>query len=344
MKCLFMKKYYIKIIITFAFLLTPFLSFSMNTVSVLTWWDYLDKPWITKKIKEECHVNLSLQEYKDDNTFLRLFHQYKYDIAIFESTIFPKINSEFSKNIKSDLYDNNQNYKSFIRKKFISHINSKNTAMFYISYVTFLYNPKNISINKNDTIKSIINKLQDNKSKYPLVFLDDPNMIAQIISSDQNKDLSIKSFDKEFENYKNIIFSNDFKNYDKLGVFVNWSGEALLNQKLAKEEGIKLNIVSIQKYEYTTFDLIEQFKTSKEINCVANFISKKSTMDKLQNQVYYFSPYADYKNIDDLYFKKIYSDFVNDGKNNQLQWIFPSNDFINKTQKRWHKISLTNGL
>jgi len=61
-----------------------------SQVNVLTWWCYLDKPWVSTYIQEKCHVSLSFDEYYTNDEFWRRWASQKsnYDIIIFEDIFY----------------------------------------------------------------------------------------------------------------------------------------------------------------------------------------------------------------------------------------------------------------
>lgn len=340
-----MKRLFKLINICLCLLLSGFCSgqVQQNVVTVLAWWNYIDKDWVKNEIKRTCHVDLAVQTYKDANEFNRVFSPQKYDIAIFESTLLHHVKQKLPPNISSNLYEIAKLYPSFIRKEFKNEATVKNLAFFFISNTVFLYNPANIALTKNDSIKSIIEKLSTNEKKQPFVLLDDPNMIDQIIKSDLNKDLSLETFNQLF-NYSNLVISNEYIDYKNLGVFMTWSGEAILHKILAEQQGVKLNVITIPKYAYTTADIIAQLNDKPTAACAAKVLAGRKVMSKLQQTVYYFSPYVTINDAKNLTYKTIYSDFKELAKTGQAKWVFPSTDEINRINKAWQDITLDYGL
>ncbi len=333
-----------KIFIGALIFIASFSAFSnQKIITALSWWNYLDKTWVKEAVMKDCKVKLAVQSYKDANEFNRSFELKDYDIAIFESTQLDSIeNSEEASKI-STLYKLSSNYFPALKQIFNDHIKVNNLAFFYISNTVFLYNPKNIALNSNDTITSIINKLNANKKNDAFILLDDPITINQIIKSEKNDTMNTQSFKKIF-NYNNLVISNDYNNYEQLGVFITWSGEANYHKKKAEKNGVELKIITIPSYSYITADIIAQLNSSKQASCVASLIASKDFMERLQSETYYYSPYMTFSNIQDSTYKEMYHQFFDMMQNKKLKWLLPTKDELSTIQSSWEQIIFDYGL
>lgn len=313
------------------------------SVRLLTWWGYFHNKALKEIIEKKCHIDLQIQNYRDDIDFTRLFNQDRFNLVIFESTKLPIIRQKLTVVGKTHLSRVSKDYPPFIRNKLHEQSQSDNVAFFVLSDISFLYNPKNVMINKSDTIPSIIKKLIENKNKPNFVLLDDPNMISRFIKSDQKKTLTIKSFNSLF-NYPNLIVSNDFRNYKNLGVAIIWSGEAFLQQTKAEQLGIKLKVVRIPKYSIITADYIAQITNDNATSCAAKVLAGKSFLNKIQATSLYFSPYMTDSSIKNQSFLDMHKSFYDSGKKNQWNWYAPSKLELKNIAQAWKRITLKYGL
>src|SRR5690606_7579461 len=103
----------------------------------------------------------------------------------------------------------------------------KNVVYFAHSMSGFLWNPANISINKNDTIETIFKK---SVNKY-VVITDDPGEAKKLIEFNGDKNLSISNF-KKMVQQANVYITNNYSqiyNKPEFSFSYGWSGEALVD-------------------------------------------------------------------------------------------------------------------
>jgi hypothetical protein len=151
-----------KILFIFFLLICHGNSFARDEVTILGWWDHLDQEWVERGIQQKCDVNLAFQGYVENIQFLSLFNQNKWDIVIFESTLFNFLREDV---IKSNIDISTKilpKYPNFIKNNFLSEVkkNTPNVAILSLNSTVFLYNPEVINITNSDTVRTIINKLQ----------------------------------------------------------------------------------------------------------------------------------------------------------------------------------------
>lgn len=312
-----------------------------KVVTVISWWNYLDRAWVKDAVYKECNTSLAIQSYKDANEFRKSFELKYYDIAIYESSQFKEVENE----IPQKLLINSKppEYPLPIKNIYNRFINKVNTNFFIISNTVFLYNPSNINLTSNDTIKSIQDKLVNSKQNLPLIILDDPVIINAMVQQETLKKMTTKEFSNLFK-YDNLIISNDFNDYKGLGVFFTWSGEAIYHKMLAKKQGVELEIATIPRYSYITADLISLVSKNPDAACVAKLFSSKRFLHRLQIDTFYYSPYLDYKDITNLSHKKLYETFNNVLTLNIDKWLLPSKKDLNQAITSWEKVVFDYGL
>ncbi len=333
------------LLLLFFFFISPNPSYSnpSKIVTVLSWWNYLDKEWVGRNVAKACNAELAVQSYKDANEFSKNFELKNYDLTIYESSQFKEVESEIPPNSLFKLKKRKEQYHPEIERIYDKFVNDKNTALFFISNTVFLYNPKNLNISNSDTIETIINKLKSKGSVSSLIIPDDPVIINTIIEQETKKPMTTAQFSKIFD-YNNLVISNDFIDYMDMGAFFAWSGEAIYHKELAKKEGITLKIQTIPRYSYVTADLISLLSESKEASCVADLFSSKQFLQKLQENTYYYSPFANYEKIKNLDHKKLYDDFYKALNEKKSKWIWPSKEELIKASHSWENVTLDYGL
>ncbi len=137
-----MKKFF-KITLTVCALLFAQMAYAaLPTVKLLTWWGYFDNKELKQYVEDKCHIDLQIQNYRDDIDFTRLFNQKKFNVVIFESTKLPVIKHRLSMASNNQLSKLTQTYPKFVHEKLPEQTKSKNIAFFVLSDIVFLYNPK----------------------------------------------------------------------------------------------------------------------------------------------------------------------------------------------------------
>jgi hypothetical protein len=331
--------------ISFFLFILPIASYpnSSGFVTALSWWNYLDKDWVKSSVKDTCNIDLAVQSYKDANEFSKSFELKYYDIGIYESSQFKEVESETLNKFNSHKRIKKEKYHPEIEKFYNEFINNPSTALFFLSNTVFLYNPSNVNISDSDTIKTILSKLKSKKHLHPLIILDDPVIINTMVEQEAQTPMTTELFTKLFD-YNNLVISNDFIDYKDLGIFFTWSGEAVYHKELAKKKGINLEIQTIPLYSYITADLISVLSESKEASCVANLFSSKLFLQKLQEDTYYYSPFANHEQIKNLSHLKLYKDFYKILNEKKAKWIFPSREQLINASRAWEKVILDYGL
>jgi hypothetical protein len=299
-----------------------------TTVNILSWWGYLDKPWVSEFLKDKCHTAISFDEYYTNEEFNRRFREYDidYDIIIFSDTIYNLVKDEI-RNKGNSLDKVTNNYNEFIRKNYIRDKYPKNVVYFLHSVTGLLWNPTNFKLNSKKDFYSIPSK---DKSKY-FIIIDDP-IETRLISDNFTKKDFIKLLKLE-----NTYITNDlepFYDREDFAAAYLWSGDLL---KVAMKSKKKLIFTTDQSYSFISSDLIASLNNNPSTSCVAGALASKPFLDKLQNDTSYISPYADTKVIKDLATRRIYENIF---KNiSDFKWISPlsKRDFHNLNRK-WDSI------
>jgi len=286
-------------------------------VNILTWWGYLDqsKPQI-KQIETRCNVNISYDNFYSNEQFInRLYNtNVHYDIIIFSQTILDAVKNKINLP-SSNLYLQSNQYYPLIRRHYLQDKLPHNVLYFMNSLTGFLYNPKVIKLNPEDSVYKIFHDAGSNI----VVMIDDPieaNFLISLLIN-KNNPLSMKNADEialTWNNFKNlvqntqVIITNSPQHIIQLPNFAfafQWSGDAI---QLMQHSHGRLKFLVHPALSYMSSDLLAELNTNKATQCVAMQLSGKRFLNNLQNRVEYFSPYMNDKVIRNKYFKKIYED------------------------------------
>lgn len=307
-------------------------------VNVLTWWGYLDSPWISQQVMQTCKVKLSYDSYNSNDEFLRRWQEKKsdYDVIIFSYTIYSAIKNEIAlKN--SDISNYSRLYNPIIRQHFLNSHFSNNIAYFQHTLTGFIWNPKIINLSDTDDTLSIFKKGKSNA----VIVIDDPVETEMLTVSSghaigtTNTGLTSENFRHMTQDTKVFVSNEINKVYDQdnFAFAYQWSGIWIAEYKQKRSYRFLVN----KHLSYIASDLVAQVKDNKNALCVSRLLSSKKFLTKLQNESYYFSPYGDIDNVTDADFKDLYADFLNQLP--RLSWIkATNNDHLKALTQRWSAI------
>ncbi|MCD6047069.1 MAG: hypothetical protein K0S08_716 [Gammaproteobacteria bacterium] len=308
-----------------------------ETVNILTWWGYLDKPWVPPYIKQQCGVNVSFDEYYTNEEFERRWSTNKnnYDIVIFEDTFYNSMAHDLQGK-GTDLSKIANNYYPSIKKRYFSKKYGKNILYFFQATTGFIWNPKTINLLPGENIEKIFNDARG----HSIIILDDPTVVLVLFQSalKNNQSFNLEDFDKITKGTKVYIINDYNKLYENENFAISyiWSGEAILDSIKAQKN---YKIMISPTFSYISSDLIAQVSKTPESSCVARTLGSKAFLTRLQNDTYYFSPYANMDSITLEPYRNLYQQYV---KNlNSLKWI--DSISINESQKideAWKLIKL----
>lgn len=307
--------------ISFLYITTCFASSeNIPKVNILTWWGYLSDPWVHQMIRDKCHVNVAYDEYYTNDDFMRRFHEYKefYDIAIFPSMDYEALKNEM-KDINSSIYKHAEHYEKNIKLNYIKNNYEHNISYFMISYSLFLYNPKTINLSENDTINEIFEKA---KSKI-VVLSDEPIYLHYLLNLPLNENNLTNAFSRftKLTNKSKLFITNTISpayNDPNFSFAFTWTGIALyaLNNDY-KDYKFLLH----PKFSLVSADLLAALNKKSNTQCVANVMSSKTFLSKMQNDALYFSPYGDSEQITNKILKNAHEKFFTHLSN--LKWYTP---------------------
>ena len=319
-------------------------------VNVLTWWGYLDDPRIKQEVQDQCHVNLSYDEYYTNEQFLSMFNKYKqnYDILIFSNLLYNGMQSKIADN-NSDLWQVSNDYYPYFKQYYQSHDYDHNVVFFTHSMMGFLYNPDLIHIDPSQNIFEIF---KDAGSNY-VILVDDPAEVHNLLNlgyqtSGQNWPSSIYGSDGmlklNYDNLKrvtqnsNVYITNDFNKIYTLNNFAfsfMWSGDALLSVDQSNKP-YKFSLHPDLSYVCT--DLLAQIKETPAASCVAHVLAGQKVMGIVENSSYYFSPYFQ-NNVNTPDFNALYAETK--AILPKLSWIQPMTiEQFNDYDKEWEQVKL----
>ena len=280
------------------------------SVNILSWVGYFDET-IINKLQKQCKTTVSLDQYYSSSEFLRRFQKQEYSIAIFPASVYNLVSDKIV-NYGISFNDIKENYHQNILSSFDTQ-DFTNAAIFALSITGFLYNPKQIEIDKNDEIKTIFSKAKNKK----ITILDAPSI--KLISSKKNfSNLtdSVKEF-KQLLNGTNYFIINDtfkiVKEKDFAFSFI-WVGSAYKRIR----EHPHLKFIVLPRLSYITADLIAAMDKTTETSCVAKQLAGKEVLEPILSRAFYFSPYGIPEKIENSAFAKEYNNYINNiGK---LMW------------------------
>lgn len=291
-------------------------------VNVLTWWGYLDSPWISKEVQSHCHAKLSYDSYSTNDEMIRILQSRKkfYDILIFSYTNYADIKNEITLE-NSDLYKVTSGYLPLIKKHYDSNNFPPNIVYFDFSLTGFIWNPNIINLTQADTVKSLFSKAGNDY----VVLVNDPTEMTFLLTG-FNSTIKEKEDSLEYNNFKKIIGNANVVIMNNTGNVYNqpnfaaayqWSGIAVADLKEHPGQRFLIN----KNLTYISSDMIAQLKDKQAAVCVSNYLASKEFLDRLMAEAYYFSPYGEIKTPTDPMFSKMYINFLEELPN--LQWLSP---------------------
>lgn len=314
---------------------------SKPTVNILTWWGYLDHPWVASYIENRCNTNISYDKYYDNQNFISRYRKNKnlYDVIIFESPTYKTIKNSVPSLGTSKLYKHSENYNSTVRQHYLSQKYPKNIAYFFESVTGILWNKENISVSNKQSISDLLKHTK----KHLVVLIDDPIYFDMLIQRNTNVKLSYQTFSKIFGKNTVIITNSFYHNIYSSPLFslaYQWSGEAINNyENLSKKTQKKLYFSISPHYSFISSDLIAQLNNRPATACVANVLASKAFLNRLQKDTYYFSPYTNTNNIHKPFFKKLYKSYIK--LLPKLEWVKAYPDQSRKQlDQEWDLIKL----
>jgi hypothetical protein len=268
------------------------------TVNILTWWGYLNHPWVTEEINKNCNVSISYDEFYTSDEFLDRFKtgRGEYDIIIFPTDTYHLLREDIKiENCK--LYEQADHYYSAIRKQYFKNHYPHNVVYFSHLVSGVIYNPGKIQVEPTDTLYTLFKKSNTNM----VIIEDDPANLYRVVNN-----FDLNSFKKLLQNTQ-PIFSNEMsqivhENEERFAFAYHWSNIALW---YIINFNHNFKFIINPKYSYFGADLLAQLNTRANTACVANVLSSKHFLQKMQNTTYNFSPFDDNANITNPYLKKL---------------------------------------
>lgn len=312
---------------------------NLPEVNILTWWNYLSYPWEEQAITDACHVTISFDQYYSNAEFGRRWKESRddYDVIIFEDLTYSAIKKQIP-SVNSNLYLHSKDYNPTIKTKYLSRHYPPNIAFFYQSVTGFIWNPSALNINAQDNVKMIFEKAANGLA----VIVDDPLVFQnlQVFGAGIDSFLNFKIF-KEIVNNTEIFITNDYdKIYTdpKFALSYIWSGEAIYDITNANKN---FKFLIRPDISYISSDLLAQLDNKPGVACVAEYLTSKAFLTRLQNDTYYFSPYGDASQVQNPTYKNIYMNYLKNLP--QLRWIEPlSDEKIADLTQTWKMIRLAN--
>jgi hypothetical protein len=321
----------------------PMCAFASNPqkpiVNILTWWGYLDQPELIKRIEKKCDAQISVDQYFSNSEFLRRYHDQKssYDIIIFASTVFENIRNEIPNLPKSLLWKQSNHYNRYIKIHYLKANYPANVVYFAHSISGFLFNPNTITLSGNESLQTIFNKANGKK----IVLMDDSAEINKLLNmANDNHAGNLSNNYLENDKINNIIgnkselyigngFKEIYKDPDFAFAYI-WSGDAINRI----HDASNLIYFIHPTLSYLSSDLLSQNNDRNATYCVSKYLSSKEALHEIENNNYYFTPYANANNIQDHTYKKLYDSFVKILPS--LTWAesLPPDDFYN-VNKSW---------
>ncbi len=319
-----------------------------NYVNVLSWWGYLDDPRIAEAVKDQCGVNLSVDEYYTNEEFSEIFkkHQDRYDVIVFSNLMYKSIENKIADN-NSTLSDVAKGYYPYFRDYYFQHNYPKNVVFFSHALMGFMYNPAVMQITPGEDIFDIFKSAKNNY----VVVVDDPAEIRSLLTLGYKTSGQVwpkNTYDSEgmvelnYNNFKrvsqntNIFTTNDYNQIYKLNNFAMsfmWSGDSIL---YIQQSHKPYKFILDPKLSYICTDLLAQIKNSQPASCVAHVLESPKVMAYVENSTYYFSPYFQ-DSVDDPRFHALYGQTAK--MLPKLSWIEPVSDFPQYDQE-WEALKI----
>lgn len=181
------------------------------------------------------------------------------------------------------------------------------------------------------------------QSKNNLVILIDDPLIFQTLQTfgfHIKQPVSLESFSRITKNAQVFFAIDDAKIYAQNNFYLsyNWSGKAISDILNANKN---FKFLVRPDISYISSDLLAQLNNKPGVACVAEYLTSKEFLTRLQNETYYFSPYGDVTQIKNPTYKNIYLTYLKDLP--QLRWITPlSGEQISELTQTWKMIRLAN--
>lgn len=310
------------------------------SVNVISWWGYLNSPSIAREVKQQCGVNLSFDTYYTNDEFLRRVatNKERYDIIIFSNTIYKLIKNQIPES-HVNLSVFSKDFNPTIKNEYLRRHYPNNVIFFMHSLSGFLWNPKVIELKKEDEIKTIYKKANDNI----VVMINDPleiwNLIKKSYDHHNNAQLNLNNF-KNLIQQANVYLANNYNQmYDKdnFAFAFGWSGDAIVYMKQAKKN---YQFLIHPKLSYISTDLMAAMNEKQTTMCVSRVLMSKKVLDIVQNYTYYVSPYGNYKTVKLPLYQSIYKEMLDKLPN--MSWIESSDTMVDyeKMIEAWNEIQL----
>lgn len=317
---------------------------SKKTVNVLSWWGYFNNPRLVMATENQCNVHLSVDQYYSNAEFRRRYQANKamYDVIVFSNTNYLIMHDSIPVIATSPLHLHAKSYHPVIKQHYQAMNYPNNIAYFAHSLTGFLYNPRFMSIDDKDSLSDLFVKAK----KHHVVILDDATEMNQLfklefhasskIGGDYLKGLNlVNGYNKQSDVYIGNGIRNMYDS-DNLAFAISWSGESLKRINTSKEHYL---FYIHPKLSYMSTDLIAQVAKNSRAECVSNYLSGQYALSLMQDNNYYFSPYASISTVTDEYFRQLYKRFLY--LLPLVAWIDPvsehGNDQINQS---WDAIKL----
>ncbi|APJ02496.1 hypothetical protein [Silvanigrella aquatica] len=306
-----------------------------STVNIISWWDYLDKETLSK-VEKQCNTTISNDEYYSSEELLRRIKNHKYSIVIFPGDVYNLISENIIKN-GIDMSDVVEKYDPKILKIFNEIKLNRNVGMFALTTTGFLYNPKQIEIEKTDFVEEVFKKAKNKK----IVLIDNYLESLYLISRNNkilNSEEGIQKFSNLIEGTHHII-SNDYTKIIKQNDFAfaySWAGTAI--EMIAKN--LDLKYILLPEVSYIAADFIAANNNNQQTKCVLKNIASRNVLDPILARTFYFSPYGLPSKIENKIFAREYENFIYN--NHKLNWLpFPSKADYDKQLNLWQKIKIS---
>lgn len=313
-----MKKYLLGLLILGTFLLyfpagLAETGAARKTVKILSWWGYYF-PEVRSQIENKCHVKISLDEYYSNDEFLRRWEgqaEY-YDIINLSDIVYPLIKNQIPRVKNSTIWKNSLDYYPAIKKHYDKQKYPHNVAYFHHLLIGFLWNSSNIKLSKNDSINSIFSKA---KNKY-VVLVDDPVDAMKLIETSlgfkgnaPRNYLSASNLKKMIQDTHIYIANNNNPalKHPNFAFSYRWIGPAV--SELIQSEHSNYKFLVHPKLSHISSTLIVQTSDKTPARCVANALTSKDVITIIQKKYFFFSPFADYKNVTNPVIKNLYQQF-----------------------------------
>lgn len=276
-------------------------------VNVLTWWGYLDKPWIKNTVEKACKVTLSIDEFYSNTEFLRRWREgnNRYDAIIFSDTTYPIIKQDIDSKY-GDLREQTKQYNKHIRARYLKVGYPKNVVYFVQSVMGFVWNPSVVTLTSQDTIFSIFKKAKSNI----VVLVDDPMEINHLLGGEKPDFLNLHNLRNVLQD-TTVYVANDFGEIYKkqnFAISYTWSGEGLLYLKAIKNKEYKFFVKP--ELSNISSDLLAVLNDRDETDCVGKTLTNRNFLTRFQNETFYFSPYGNGDHIRDNSFKAIHDFYL----------------------------------